>query len=221
MEKEEEAQELVHEKGNNPLEAKLELTVDEVVEKYVGSFGFSQLLHVLLVSLAWIFDSQNTLITIFTDAQPAAWRCKTLDPKSNYYTSNNASISSSLCMSKTSTGNKGQFDRVCGMAAGTWEWIGGNTTSTIAEWGLICDRKFLAAVPASLFFIGSIFGKCSLIVSSLHFIVLVFPFFPKASLIFILHSKMNLFLPVYMGLIADGESCLLLIDFLFKLNLYN
>ncbi|WRX17136.1 hypothetical protein QQP08_009623 [Theobroma cacao] len=72
---EEEVRELVHGKENS-VEAKLELTVDEVVEGYVGSFGFSQLLHVLLVSFAWIFDSQNTLITIFSDAQLAAWRCK-------------------------------------------------------------------------------------------------------------------------------------------------
>ncbi|XVE63958.1 hypothetical protein DITRI_Ditri07aG0062400 [Diplodiscus trichospermus] len=155
MEKEEEAEELVNEKE----EAKLELTVDEVAEGYLGSFGLSQLLQVLLVSLAWIFDSQSTLITIFTDAKPAAWRCKTIDvPIANDYNSRNASISSSLCMSKTSNGNKGQSGPVCGLAAGSWEWIGGNTTSTVAEWGLICDRKLLAALPASLFFVGSIFG---------------------------------------------------------------
>ncbi|EOY21511.1 Organic cation/carnitine transporter1, putative [Theobroma cacao] len=117
---EEDVRELVHGKENS-VEAKLELTVDEVVEGYVGSFGFSQLLHVLLVSFAWIFDSQNTLITIFTS-------------------------------------NKRQTGPVSGLAAGTWEWIGGNTTSTIAEWGLVCDRKFLAALPASLFFVGSILG---------------------------------------------------------------
>ncbi|XVF53741.1 hypothetical protein PTKIN_Ptkin05aG0123200 [Pterospermum kingtungense] len=139
MEKEDAAQELVHENGD---EVKLELSVDEVIEEYVGSFGLSQLLHVLLASLAWIFDSQNTLVTIFTDAQPGGWRCK-----SNY---TSISSSSSLCMRQSGS--------VCGLEPGTWEWIGGNTTSTIAEWGLICHRKFLAALPASLFFIGSILG---------------------------------------------------------------
>ncbi|MBA0806513.1 hypothetical protein Gohar_005964, partial [Gossypium harknessii] len=51
-------------------------------------------------------------------------------------------------------GNKGQSaGHVCGLAAGSWEWIGGNSASTIAEWYLICHRKFLAAIPTSLFFI--------------------------------------------------------------------
>ncbi|KAJ7970196.1 Organic cation/carnitine transporter like [Quillaja saponaria] len=124
---------------------KLELTIDEVVDRYVGSLGFSQLLHVFLVSLAWIFDSQSTLVTIFSDAQPPAWRCKA-DP-----------TSSSACMTKNSSStNDGS---VCNLVPGTWEWVTGNTSSTIAEWNLICERKFLAAIPASLFFLGSILGS--------------------------------------------------------------
>ncbi|KAE8709646.1 Organic cation/carnitine transporter 1 [Hibiscus syriacus] len=55
-------------------------------------------------------------------------------------------------------GSKGQPGQVCELAAGTWEWVGGNTTSTIAEWNLICHRRFLAAIPASLFFLGTILG---------------------------------------------------------------
>ncbi|KAF8031521.1 hypothetical protein BT93_D0668 [Corymbia citriodora subsp. variegata] len=142
----EEAQRLVRMNIINPaqsesLPAKLELTVDEVVEEYVGSFGFSQLLHVFLVSLAWIFDSQNTLITIFTDAQPTAWRCK----------------SPGSCLE--ASGDKGAVASVCRLEPGTWEWVGGNTGSVIAEWGLVCDHKFLAAVPASLFFLGSLLGS--------------------------------------------------------------
>ncbi|KAK6276356.1 hypothetical protein POUND7_006065 [Theobroma cacao] len=66
--------------------------------------------------------------------------------------------SSSFCMMTATASNKRQTGPVSGLAAGTWEWIGGNTTSTIAEWGLVCDRKFLAALPASLFFVGSILG---------------------------------------------------------------
>ncbi|KAK8521452.1 hypothetical protein V6N12_005355 [Hibiscus sabdariffa] len=135
-------------------EGKLELSVDDVMDRYMGSLGLSQLLHVLLVSFAWVFDAQNTLVTIFSDAQPSAWRCKTLD---HHHT--NASISSSSwCMENTSNGSNAQPNHVCGLAAGTWEWVGGNTTSTIAEWNLICHRKFFAAIPTSLFFIGTIFG---------------------------------------------------------------
>ncbi|KAL2334333.1 hypothetical protein Fmac_015546 [Flemingia macrophylla] len=129
----EEEQKLTNLEGN---ETKLELSVDEVVEGYVGSLGFSQVVHVLLVSLAWIFDAQSTLVTIFSDAQPPAWRCKT-----------------GLCQSNNSTGS------VCGLVPGTWEWVGGHTSSIIAEWNLICDRRFLAAVPASVYFLGSLLGS--------------------------------------------------------------
>ncbi|XP_056170670.1 organic cation/carnitine transporter 1-like [Syzygium oleosum] len=142
----EEAQRLVHmninlARSESLPPVKLELTVDEVVEEYVGSLGFSQLLHVFLVSLAWIFDSQSALVTIFTDAQPSAWRCK----------------SPGSCID--AGGDEGALTSVCQFEPGTWEWVGGNTSSVIAEWGLICDRKFLAAVPASLFFVGSLLGS--------------------------------------------------------------
>jgi len=139
----EEEQKLV--KGGTNLEgseAKLELTVDEVVEEYVGSLGFSQLVHVLLVSLAWIFDAQSTLVTIFSDAQPSAWRCK-----------------SGFCNNSSSSSSTGS---VCELVPGTWEWVGGHTSSIIAEWNLICDRRFLAAVPASVYFLGSLIGTYSL-----------------------------------------------------------
>ncbi|KAE8709647.1 Organic cation/carnitine transporter 1 [Hibiscus syriacus] len=151
MEKGGEAEEVSH--AAPAAEGKLQLSVDDVIDRYVGSLGLSQLLHVLLVSFAWVFDSQNTLVTIFTDAQPSTWRCKSLD---HHHT--NASMSSSWCINNASDGSKGQPSHVCGLAAGTWEWVGGNTTSTIAEWNLICHHKFLAAIPASLFFIGTIFG---------------------------------------------------------------
>lgn len=111
---------------------RLELSVDEIIEDHIGAFGLSQIMQVLLVSLAWIFDSQNTLVTIFSDAQPQ-WSC----------------ISSSCSSSHN----------ICGMSRSAWQWVGGSKTSTIAEWDLICGHKFKAGVPASLFFIGSLFGS--------------------------------------------------------------
>ncbi|PIN19426.1 Synaptic vesicle transporter SVOP and related transporters (major facilitator superfamily) [Handroanthus impetiginosus] len=132
----EEKQGLVNKLGN-----KLQLTVDEVVEEYVGSFGFSQLLQVFLVSLAWIFDSHSTLVTIFTDAQPESWRCISHE------------------CGGAGGGGGGAAASVCGLKPGTWEWSGGNTSSTIAEWGLVCDRRFLAALPASVYFLGSLIGS--------------------------------------------------------------
>ncbi|XP_047939957.1 organic cation/carnitine transporter 1 isoform X1 [Salvia hispanica] len=129
----EEKHQLVGEK--NVVGSKLQLTVDEVVEEYVGSFGFSQLVQVILVSLARIFDSHCTLVTIFTDAQPQSWRCIGRE-----------------CGGTTAAS-------VCGLKPGTWEWSGGSTSSTIAEWGLVCDRKFLAALPTSVYFLGSLIGS--------------------------------------------------------------
>lgn len=112
----------------------LELTVNEIIEQHVGSFGLSQLLQVFLVSLAWVFDAHNTLVTVFTDSQPA-WKCKVA-------ASSSCSLSAGMC----------------GLAPGTWDWVGGHKSSTIAEWGLICGHKFRAGVPASMYFIGSLFG---------------------------------------------------------------
>ncbi|KAJ0968983.1 hypothetical protein J5N97_021860 [Dioscorea zingiberensis] len=123
------------EEEGGPTETTVDLTVNEIIEQHVGSFGLSQFLQVFLVSLAWMFDAQSTLVTIFifTDAQPA-WKCK---------------VASSSCSSST---------LLCGLEPGRSEWIGGHKTSTVAEWNLICSHKFIAFVPSSMFFIGSIFS---------------------------------------------------------------
>ncbi|KAL0341675.1 UNVERIFIED_CONTAM: Organic cation/carnitine transporter 1 [Sesamum calycinum] len=130
-------------KKQSPVGNKLQLTVDEVVEEYVGSFGFSQLLQVFLVSLAWIFDAHSTLVTIFTDAQPESWRC----------------IAPDCGGTSGQSGGGGGDASVCRLKPGTWEWSDGNASSIIAEWGLVCDRRFLAALPASVYFLGSLIGS--------------------------------------------------------------
>ncbi|KAJ8443272.1 hypothetical protein Cgig2_010167 [Carnegiea gigantea] len=122
-----------------PPPPKFEHTVDEVIENYVGSLGLSQIIQVVLVSFAWVFDAQSTLVTIFSDAEPD-WRCK-----------------GSVGMCNGRPGGKGSS--VCGLEPGAWEWVGGHKSTTIAEWGLICDHKFLAAIPASAFFIGSLIAR--------------------------------------------------------------
>ncbi|WOL05990.1 organic cation/carnitine transporter 1 [Canna indica] len=123
----------------NAAAPRLELTVEEVIEEHVGSLGFGQVVHVFLVSLAWMFDAQSTLVTIFSDAEPS-WRC--------------TGSSSSSCSSSSSAG-------MCGLDRGAWEWVGGRKSSIIAEWDLICDKKFIAGIPASLFFIGSLLGSAA------------------------------------------------------------
>ncbi|KAF2321097.1 hypothetical protein GH714_033848 [Hevea brasiliensis] len=111
----EEAQKLVHGINIEIAETKLELTVDEVVEGYVGSLGISQLLHVFLVSLAWIFDSQNTLATIFSDAQPPSWRCISPHLHADNTTVVPAMAAASLC---SSIGDSKGGGSVCGLPPG-------------------------------------------------------------------------------------------------------
>ncbi|KAJ6677204.1 SOLUTE CARRIER FAMILY 22 MEMBER [Salix viminalis] len=55
-----------------------------------------------------------------------------------------------------SSGSRGDVSSVCGLKPGTWEWVGNHESSIVVEWCLVCDRRFLAAVPASMFFIGSL-----------------------------------------------------------------
>lgn len=108
------------------------LTVDEVIEEHIGALGFAQILHALLVSIAWVFDAQTTLISIFSDAQPAA--------------------------RLLATGAIVEGASLCGLSSGEWEWIGAKSDTVVSEWNLICQHKFLVAVPSTLFFIGSLFG---------------------------------------------------------------
>ncbi|KAL0318675.1 UNVERIFIED_CONTAM: Organic cation/carnitine transporter 1 [Sesamum angustifolium] len=105
-------------KKQSPVGNKLQLTVDEVVEEYVGSFGFSQLLQVFLVSLAWIFDAHSTLVTIFTDAQPETWRC----------------IAPDCGGTSGQSGGGGGDASVCRLKPGTWEWSDGS-----AVFGCLAD----------------------------------------------------------------------------------
>ncbi|KAL1192332.1 Organic cation/carnitine transporter 1 [Cardamine amara subsp. amara] len=109
------------------------LTVDEVIEQHIGALGFAQILHALLVSIAWLFDAQTTLISIFSDAQPAA--------------------------RLLATGAIVEGSSLCGLSTGEWQWVGGKSDTVVSEWNLICQHKFLVAVPSTLFFIGSLFGS--------------------------------------------------------------
>ncbi|KAF8090434.1 hypothetical protein N665_0476s0013 [Sinapis alba] len=109
------------------------LTVDEVIEQHIGALGVAQIVHALLVSIAWTFDAQSTLISIFSDAKPAS-RLLT-------------------------TGAIVEGSMLCGLSTREWEWVGGKSDTIVSEWNLICQHKFLVALPSTLFFIGSLFGS--------------------------------------------------------------
>ncbi|MED6185104.1 hypothetical protein PIB30_053791 [Stylosanthes scabra] len=46
-------------------------SLNSTVEKCIGEFTWSQFLQAVLVSFAWVFDAQQTFISVFTDAQPS------------------------------------------------------------------------------------------------------------------------------------------------------
>ncbi|GLJ37893.1 hypothetical protein SUGI_0770920 [Cryptomeria japonica] len=133
--------------GGEKSEEGEQLSVDQILDKYVGAFGRAQLAHVLIVSLGWAFDSMHTLIAVFADAQPS-WQCvnsKALDSSKNA----TVMLPPRWCSPQSD---------ICEMDPSVWEWVNGNGASVVSQWDLICHNKFKAGFPASLFFIGCILG---------------------------------------------------------------
>ncbi|CBI24142.3 unnamed protein product, partial [Vitis vinifera] len=89
-------------------------SLDETFERYIGDFGWAQLLQAFLVSFAWVFDAQQTFISLFTDAEPP-WHCTELGTE--------------LC---TSVSN------ICQLPKGSWAWDRAADTSIVSEWTLVC-----------------------------------------------------------------------------------
>nr|GMC76506.1 organic cation/carnitine transporter 4-like [Ipomoea batatas] len=111
--------------------AKLErLTIDDMLQKHCGEFGWWQLKHFVLTSLAWALEGIHTMVMIFADRDPG-WRCTSAN---------------SDCPSAGSD--------VCKLEPGSWEWEGGPESSTMAEFGLICGHKYQVGLVQALFFAG-------------------------------------------------------------------
>lgn len=135
----------------------INLSVDQILDQHVGGFGPAQLLHVLMVSLAWAFDAMHSFIPIFTDAQPS-WRCTA---------SQTPDFTHNVPLQLSSTSMSGQkwctpMSDLCEMDGSLWEWVDGRGSSVVSEWGLICHDKFKSGIPASLFFMGCILGSAFL-----------------------------------------------------------
>jgi len=141
------------ENGETQDDPKIVLSVDQILDQHIGGFGPAQLVHVLMVNLAWAFEAMHTLIPIFTDAQPS-WRCaasQTPDFTNNMTPKVFPLMSRHLwCTAESS---------LCEMDGSLWEWVDGRGSSVVSEWGLICHDKFKAGIPASLFFVGCIIGS--------------------------------------------------------------
>ncbi|CAK7326032.1 unnamed protein product [Dovyalis caffra] len=113
-------------------ESKQPPSLDETIEHCIGEFGLGQLLQAILVSFAWVFDAQQTFISVFTDAQPT-W----------HYTSTHSCTSVS---------------DICQIPQNSWAWDRPNDTSIISEWGLQCATSIIKGLPASSFFMGCLIG---------------------------------------------------------------
>lgn len=74
----------------------------------------------MLTSLAWALEAFHTMVMIFADREPD-WRCL-------------GGAAGSGCDVTART--------VCGLKPGSWEWTGGLGSSTVAEWGLVCEEKY-------------------------------------------------------------------------------
>ncbi|KAK8490576.1 hypothetical protein V6N11_055800 [Hibiscus sabdariffa] len=107
-------------------------SLDETIERCIGGFGWLQIFQAILVSLAWVFDAQQTFISVFTDAEPS-WHC----------------ADESVCSS---------FSNICQLPKGSWSWDWPAHTSIISEWGHQCSTSFITGLPASSFFMGCLVG---------------------------------------------------------------
>lgn len=113
------------------------LCIDDMLQKYCGEFGPWQLRHFLLTSLAWALEAFHTMVMIFADREPG-WRCL-----------------------EGASGCDSTARSVCGLVPGSWEWSGGPWTSTVAEWGLVCEEKYKVGLAQALFFGGCMIGQLS------------------------------------------------------------
>ncbi|KAL7218118.1 hypothetical protein ACSBR2_011400 [Camellia fascicularis] len=120
-------------KADEPIAGKQKLSVDDMLNRFCGEFGIWQLRHFVLTSLAWALEALHTMVMIFADREPE-WRC--------------------LIPGSCSTGS----GIVCGLEPGSWEWVGGPASATVAEWGLVCGQKYKVGLVQSLFFGGCMIG---------------------------------------------------------------
>ncbi|CAA7062091.1 unnamed protein product [Microthlaspi erraticum] len=110
------------------------LNFDKIFEQSLSDFGFSQFLQIILIGLAFAFDSQQTFITVFTDAYPT-WHC----------------LDHTICNPATTD--------ICEIPRSAWAWDGGSKgISVISEFNLECSSSFLRGLPSSSFYVGSIVG---------------------------------------------------------------
>ncbi|MFS7984655.1 hypothetical protein Hanom_Chr11g00989031 [Helianthus anomalus] len=111
------------------------LTIDQMLTKYCGEFGFWQFKHFVLTCMAWTLDAIHTMVVIFADREPS-WTC---EPGFGCVWDSDKSV--------------------CGLQPGSWRWDSSEGWSTVAEWGLVCGQKYKVGLVQALFFFGCMIGN--------------------------------------------------------------
>ncbi|XP_062120191.1 organic cation/carnitine transporter 3-like [Humulus lupulus] len=114
-------------------------SLDSTIESCIGNFSWAQFLQAILVSFAWFFDSQQSFISVFADAEPL-WHCN----------------SSTRLRNNTSSYNR--ISDLCHLPTDSCSWDLPRHTSTISEWDLQCAGTIITGLPASAFFMGCLIG---------------------------------------------------------------
>jgi MFS family permease len=116
-------------------------SIDDTIESCMTGRRITHLLPSLLVTFAWVFDAQQTFISVFTDAEPK-WHCQNPDD--------------TICSSSLSP---------CNLQRDSWAWDMPADSSVVSEWDLQCSAPALVPLPASAFFMGCLIG--GLLISTL------------------------------------------------------
>lgn len=141
-----------HPQNDNESTKYEKLSIDQMLQKHCGEFGLWQLRHFLLTSLAWALEAFHTMVMIFADREPK-WRC----------------LEGSDCFFG------GASRSICELETGSWEWIGGPPSSTVAEFNLLCGQKYKVGLVQALFFGGCMIGTSLSFYGPLFFsLVLIF-----------------------------------------------
>ncbi|KAG0565376.1 hypothetical protein KC19_8G185300 [Ceratodon purpureus] len=127
------------------------LSIDNILAKYVGDFGLAQLVHFVVVSLAWCLEGLHSFVMIFADREPE-WQCRPFVGSPPYSVSNSSVATGLMDMSCTPASS------LCSMNPSLWEWVGGKGISTVSEWGLICGDEYKVGLAQAVFFVGAFMG---------------------------------------------------------------
>ncbi|CAI5516346.1 unnamed protein product [Closterium sp. Naga37s-1] len=124
------------------------LTVDGVLQKYVGELGPCQIRHAVLVACAWSLEALFTFIIIFTERMPA-WHCTAP-----------SCFGKTLCQVDAEQQLATWHHQASQRENATWQWSEPASVSVVSEWGLICGQQELLAWIDSGYFMGYCAGSC-------------------------------------------------------------